>query len=49
VGRLDDLDVGVRFSAQAALQAITGARAEPTMEAWRAWAEANEKPAKATE
>jgi len=39
VERLLDLDVGVRFSAQMALQEITGARADPTPEAWRAWAE----------
>lgn len=45
--RLDDLDVGVRFAAQAALQQITGARVEPTPAAWRAWAEAAKEPAKA--
>jgi hypothetical protein len=49
VERLDDLDVGVRFSAQAALQEISGARVEPTPEAWRAYAEAAKQPAKAPE
>jgi HEAT repeats len=49
VERLDDLDVGVRFSAQAALQEITGARVEPTPGAWRAFAETATKPAKAAE
>ena len=39
VERLDDVDLGVRLYAQASLQQLTGARAEPTAEAWRAVAE----------
>jgi hypothetical protein len=39
VERLLDLDIGVRFYAQTSLQQLTGARADPTPEAWRAWAE----------
>lgn len=41
VERLMDLDISVRHAAQASLQKLTGARAEPTPEAWlRAAAEA---------
>jgi hypothetical protein len=47
VERLLDLDVGVRFYAQTSLQRLTGARADPTPEAWRAWAEKAQALAKA--
>jgi len=49
VGRLDDIDINVRYAAQAALQQITGARVSPTSAAWLAWAESNKQPAKAAE
>jgi hypothetical protein len=44
VSRLDDLDLGVRLSAQEALQEITGARVEPTADAWRAWHDRRTEP-----
>ncbi len=47
VERLLDLDLGVRLYAQASLQQITGARAEPTPAAWRAYAEKTPALAKA--
>jgi hypothetical protein len=47
VARLMDLDINVRLYAQASLQRLTGQRADPTPEAWRAL-EAD-KPAKAPE
>lgn len=37
VERLLDLDLGVRLYAQTSLQQLTGARADPTPEAWRAF------------
>jgi len=44
-----DLDVGVRFYAQASLQQLTGARADPTPEAWNAVIEERARhPAKAS-
>ncbi|HEX5135857.1 MAG TPA: HEAT repeat domain-containing protein [Planctomycetota bacterium] len=50
VGRLDDIDINVRYAAQAALQEITGARVDPTSPAWLAWAESRkQQPAKAAE
>ncbi len=47
VERLLDLDLGVRLHAQASLQGMTGARADPTPEAWRAWAGKSPELAKA--
>jgi hypothetical protein len=49
VGRLDDLDINVRYAAQAALQEITGARVAPTAAAWLAWDESRKQPPKAAE
>jgi hypothetical protein len=45
LGRFDDLDIGVRYTAQTALQQITGARVPPDAAAWHAYAQT--APAKA--
>jgi len=48
VERLLDLDLGVRLFAQASLQQMTGARVDPTPEAWRAFSGKSPELAKAS-